>query len=114
MSMYQVQYKNASNTFTDNIEANSHIEIIDLFKDLINAEVTEIREILYTDTTYPKDDENDIKSVSCRLINDSTIYSFKIPKMKKTVTLHELEDFIKIYIKINNKSPKSLKITQNF
>jgi len=115
MPKYQIQYKNNSKTFTETLEAKSHIEIIDLFKSLINAELTEIREVVYTNNTYPKDDGDYIKSVSCLVKNkNQQFYSFKIPKMSKTISETQLQSLVKSYIKIGNKTPYSMKINQNF
>jgi len=115
MPKYQVQYKNNSKTFTDTIYAKSDIQIIDLFQTLVNAELLEIREYVYENNYYPKDDGDYIKSVTCRLTGENnTITSFKVPKIKKTLSSNELKTSIIDYIKIDNKKPKSIKITSRF
>ena len=115
MAKYQVQYKNNSATFTDIFEAKSHIEIINFFEALINAELTEIREIVYTNTTYPKDDGLYYKNVSALLTDEFTsMYSLKIPKVKKSITKEMLFNLIKTYIKLNKKVPKNIKINNLF
>ncbi len=115
MAKYQVQYKNNSKTFNEIFEANSYIEIADLFQGLINCEITEVREIVYTNNHYPIDDGNYIKSVSCFIKgSNNSSYTFKIPKMKKTISETDLTSHIKSYIKIGHKTPQSLKITQKF
>ena len=115
MSKYQVQYKNNSKTFNDILEANSEIEIKSLFQDMINAEITEISEIVYINPTYPKDDGNYIKSVSALIKDDNnSIYSFKIPKLKKTISSQELEKIVSKHIKINNIKPKSVTLKYIF
>jgi len=112
MPKYQIQYKNNSKTFTDILESSSYKEVIDLFKTLYNAELTEIREIVYEDFIYPKDDGDYIKYVSCFLKGDNNvIQTFKIPKLKKTITDNELENLLKTYIKVNNKVPISFRLT---
>jgi hypothetical protein len=115
MARFQVQHKNNSNTFTDIIEANSHIDIINLFQDLVNSEITEIREIIYTNPTYPKDDGLYFKTVSALLVDDkSTMYSLKLPKVKKTLSKETLISLIKTHIKINGKIPIISKINNFF
>lgn len=115
MPKYQVQYKNESHTFTDIFYSESHLQIIDFFQNIINAELLEIREFVYENNFYPKDDGDYINSASCRLTGEfNTITSFKIPKLKKTVTTSYLTSLINEYIKINNSRPKTIKITHNF
>jgi hypothetical protein len=115
MAKFQVQYKNNSATFTDTFEANSHLEIINLFQSLINAELTEIREIVYTNPIYPKDDGLYYKNVSAFLSDEhNTMCTIKIPKVKKSITTELLANLIKSYIKLNGKSPKNIKINNLF
>ena len=115
MPKYQVQYKNNSQVFRDNIHAQSEVQIINLFQDLINAELLEIREYVYENKHYPKDDGNYIKSVSCSMTSElGFLFNLKIPKMKRNITQSRLTQFILDYVKINNKKPKTLKISHNF
>jgi hypothetical protein len=115
MAKYAIQYKNNSKTFNHIIEAKSAVEIKNIFQDLINAELTEINEIVYENPTYPKDDSNYVKSVTC-LLRDKhrKPYSFKVPKLKKTITTSELKNHINSYIKINSQTPYSIELTQYF
>jgi len=115
MAKYQIQFKNNSKTFTETLEAKSHVEIINFFEDIINAELTEIREIVYTNPIYPKDDGLYIKNVSVLLTDDhSSMSSLKIPKMKKSITREQLANLIKQFVKLNQKIPKNLKINGFF
>lgn len=110
MAKYQVQYKNNSSTFTDTFEANSHLDIINFFQVFINAEITEIREIIYTNSFYPKDDGDYIKFAKIRISDDLKIYSFKIPKLKKS-KVNDLVPLVRQYIKLNGKTPKNISKT---
>jgi len=115
MAKYNIQYKNNSKTFNDIIEATSDVEIKNIFQELINAELTEISEVLYENPIYPKDDGNYVKSVTCLLKDNHNLpYSFKIPKLKKTVTSTELKKHIQSNININSKPPYSITLTQYF
>ncbi|MGK0256207.1 MAG: hypothetical protein ACI81I_000819 [Arcobacteraceae bacterium] len=112
MPKYQVQHKNNSRTFNDIFEANSHIEIIDFFQNILNTEITEIKEIIYVNPIYPKDDNNYIKSVSCFLKgSQANFQSIKIPKLKKSIKDDQLTNLIKAHIKVNNKPPISVRFT---
>lgn len=109
MNKYQVQYRNNSKTFVDTLYAKSSVEIISLFQDLINAELTEIREVVYENPIYPKDDGNYGVNTSVRVKHENYLYSFKIPKRKKTLDLSNLDILVKKYIKVNGFSPENVK-----
>jgi hypothetical protein len=82
---------------------------------LINAELTEIREIVYTNPIYPKDDGLYYKNVSALLTDDfNTMYTLKLPKVKKSITRELLSNLIKSHIKLNNEIPKNIKINNLF
>ena len=107
MAKYQIQYKNNSKTHNDVIEANSIVEIKNIFEKLVNCEVTEIREILYENDFYPKDDGDYIKGVTVSLKDDfTTSYNFAIPKLRKTISKEELGNLIKSNLTCNSQPPK--------
>ncbi len=111
MPKYQIQFKNNSKTFTDTLEANSHVEIIDLFKSLINAELTEIREVVYTNNTYPIDDGDYIKGKKIYMTNNKGFSrTVKVPKVKKTIEDEKIEELAFLYLKMNDKSINKLTI----
>ena len=110
MAKFQVQYKNNSKTFNTILEANSYNDIIDLFSDLINCEITEIREIVYENPVYKKDDGNYIKSVVLVLSNDNSYCSIKIPKMKKNLLLTSVSKLVQESLLLSNRKIKNVKI----
>jgi hypothetical protein len=111
MSKFQVQYKNNSQTFTDILPATSYKEIVDLFQDLINAEILEIRKVVYEDNTYPKDDGNYKKNRSMRVYNEKGHFiTFKLPKIKKSLNDEDLTNLSFQYLRISNNKPYKILI----
>jgi len=111
MPKYEIQYKNNSKTFTDILEASSTSNIVDAFKTLYNAELTEIREILYTDRTYPKDDGNYKKTKKILMINEDDFHrTLNIPKVKTTLSDDELLQFALQYLRMNDKKIPNFKL----
>lgn len=109
MPKYQVQYQNNSKTFTDLFEANSETELKSLFVDLINAEILEIREIVYTNNTYPKDDGDYKRPISCSLHGlNGTYYKFKIPKVSKLVSTQQIQSLCESTFKISSLKPQKV------
>ncbi len=114
MPKYQVQYKNNSKTINIILETKSHVEIIDLFKDLINAELTEIREIVYENNKYPKDDGKYIKYMKVTFRDNDISRTIKIPKIKQNISDKEFEKYCLQFLKFKRKTPKFIKISTQF
>lgn len=110
MKKYQVQYKNNSKTFTDTYYAVSDVQLIDLFQDLINAEITEIREVVYENPIYPKDDGNYQKGYKLHFQDEEGFKrTIKIPKVKNSIDINQLTQLAYDHLTMNGKKP--LKIT---
>lgn len=112
--LFQVQYKRDSKTFHDDFEATTYNDILSLFDDLSACEVTEIREYKISNQNYKIDDGNYIKSCSVFVSNEKGSYSFKIPKLKKTISDDELKTYILQYIKIGGLPPNTIKTKKQF
>lgn len=112
MPQFQVQYKYNSKTHTINLTSDSWQKVRDFAQELINGEITEIREFVHQDDTVKKDDGDYVSYSSFFIKDDKDAFSsFKIPKVKKNLTNLQLEDFLKNHIKINSKTPHSVKIS---
>jgi hypothetical protein len=98
---FQVQYKYKSKTFTTNLEANSYRDVLDIFVSLSACEVTEIREFKYISATVIKDDGDYHGSMTAKLSNDKSFGSFKIPKVRKNLSVKTLTDLIINNITLN-------------
>lgn len=109
---YQLQYANQSKTHTSNIETANYQNARNLFDDLFDGELLEIREFQHENKTIKKDDGNYIKYASIFYRGENGVYSsFKIPKLKKTVTDSFLLELFSKSVKINGKKPLSARIT---
>jgi len=107
---YQIQYKIGSVVSVGIYEAISFDKVVFFFRKISEAEILEVREIKYSDKTYPKDDGNYINSLSVFLVGDNnSLYSFKIPKLKKNISRENILSLIKKHIKIRGKIPKKIK-----
>ena len=114
MSSFQVQYKTNSQTHTINLSSDSWQKVRDFAKDLINGEITEIREFIHEDITVKKDDKDYIHSKTLTLKNELAYVSLRIPKIKKTLTDNMLNDLVFSHLQIKNKKPDSVKIATKF
>jgi len=112
---YQIQYKIGSVVSVGIYEAISFDKVIFLFRKLSEAEELEVREIKYSDKTYPKDDGNYASNLSVFLVGDNdSSYSFKIPKLKKNISRENILSLIKKHIKISGKIAKKIKTKSYF
>lgn len=110
MPRYQVQYKNNSKTFNDIFESRSEFDILDFFTNVVNAEVFEIREILYENPTYPKDDGNYRKYIKIKIQRDNYSNSLTIPKVKKTISSQTVLQLVKDYLKLQGLAPTKIDV----
>jgi hypothetical protein len=113
---YQVQYKLNSNTYLDDFEANSHEDIKNLFSDLSSAKITEIRKYKYEGLApIPKDDNNYVDYVKCTAsVTDGFRNTFKIVKVKKTISDQDFQDLVFQHIEIKGKKPDFISTNFNF
>lgn len=111
---YQVQYKANSKTHTLNLSAQSWQHARDFALELINGEITEIREFVHTDDTKKDDDNNYIPYKTLVLRNERGIHSLRIPKVKKSVDDPFIESLAFNHLKLQNKRLNSIKITTKF
>lgn len=103
-NLYQVSYKRNNKTKVEDIYAPSWEVLLDVVDNIIGGEIIEIREYLYCDySTF--DFSSDVnKNQKVRLIKgQNSVYSFTIPKVKKTKTL--TADDIKNTFEINDSLP---------
>lgn len=114
MSKYQVLYKYNTKSFVDIFEAPNVDSVLSFFDDISATEIVEVREFVFELSQYKEDDGNYIHSSSIKISSDNFFYSFKIPKLKKTVNDTELSNYIKQYLKSKNESIKTIKITTNY
>lgn len=114
--IFQLLYTINSKTHYVELEADNYQEIKDFFYSCLVGDLIEIREIEYTDNKIIEDDLNYIHSAQVKLsTQDNKIsYSFKIPKLRKTIKDNELLNITKQFIKINNLLPELVKTTLNF
>lgn len=114
MDKYQIQYKYGTKTFVDTLEFKSFESIFTFFDGISACEVTEVREYVYENQVYKEDDNNYIHSASLSLYDDNFKHTFKIPKLKKTVTDTELKNFVSQHLKIGQNTIKSIKISKKY
>lgn len=114
--IYQVLYNINTKTHYVELEANNYEEIRDFFYNCLVGDLIEIREIEYTKDSFVKDDLNYIHSAQIKLFSKDkmTSYSFKIPKLKKSIEESQLLNFIKQFVKVDNFIPETIKIALNF
>lgn len=112
---YQLQYANQSKTHTSNIETANYQNARNLFDDLFDGELLEIREFQHENKTIKKDDGDYIKYKSIFYRGENGVYSsFKIPKVKKNITDDFILSLFSSTVKILNKKPLSAQITTKF
>jgi hypothetical protein len=116
MPRYQITYSNNSKTQYLELHADNYELIKNLVSALIVGELLEIREIQHEDKTIIEDDKNYIHSANVKIYTNNRIYfnSFKIPKLKKTITDTELENYVISNIRLNGLIPEMLQITRNY
>jgi hypothetical protein len=116
MGKYQITYNTNGKTLYSELHADNYQNIVDVFYELFSGELLEIREILHEDKAINEDDKNYIHSANIKVISSSKNYgySFKIPKLKKTISEEDLKNMIFSYVKIDSLKPDSLKITTNY
>lgn len=99
---YQVQYKRNSKTYIEDFYADSISGIYNLFKNIINGEIIEIRKYALVDSTIKADDGNYGKRIGAYITDDSSYMSFSIPKSKKGLSLLEIKSYIVSYLDFHN------------
>lgn len=114
MNKYQVQYVYFTKTFVDDFYALTHDDLLVFFDNVSACEVLEIREYVYEDDTYPLDDGNYIKYATVQLWSDASKHTFRILRIKKTLSEDELLTFVKTFIKVKNSIPQSAKLTYKY
>lgn len=116
MPMYRVQLKQGSRTIVNHLEADSWEDIKAFYEAVSTMKVSEILEVKYSDDTQPPvDDFNYRKLFKGVIRNEEQRISKQIilHNIKKTVTLKELYQYIKKYLKINSFKVDSV-LTQLF
>lgn len=106
---YQLQYANQSKTHTSNIETANYQNARNLFDDMFDGELLEIREFQHEDKTIKKDDGNYIKNLKIMLFDNDTTNTFRIPKMKKSISESQVVTLFSNLVKINGLKPKKVK-----
>lgn len=112
MSKYQVTYKANNKTYYADLEANSELDIINLFEKISSAELYEIRKYVYeSSNTEILKSNMDNKNVFVKAFNENNqMLDIKIPLLKDTVTENLLINHIKNSIKINSKNITSISL----
>ena len=116
MGKFQITYNTNGKTLYSELHADNYQNIVDVFYELFSGELLEIREILHEDKTIKEDDKNYIHSSNIKITSSlkNYSYSFKIPKLKKTVIEDDLKNYVFSYVKIDSLKPDLIKITTNY
>lgn len=114
MPFFQVQYKTNSQTHTINLSCDDWQKARDFAQDIINGEITEIREFLYEDTRIKKDDKDYIHSKTITMKNEYGYISLRISKIKKSIEDNVLTQLVFNHLQIRSKKPDSVKISTKF
>ena len=111
MPQFQVQYKYNSKTHTINLTSDSWQKVRDFAQELINGEITEIREFIHQDDTVKKDDGDYKNRLNIVLYNDGFQNAFRLSKIKKNIDEKEALNLASNFLKFRGKTPNSIKIS---
>lgn len=114
MPQFQVQYKTNSQTHTINVSSDSWQKVRDFAKEIINGEITEIREFLEEDNRIKKDDKDYVHSKTITMKNEYGYVSLRVPKIKKSLDDNVLQNLVFNHLQIKNKKVDSVKIATKF
>lgn len=115
MPKYQVQLKQGKDVKNVEVFAQNHANVLAFFEAVSTMKVFQIKEIKYTAPTdiIPIDDFNYHPVVKTLAHIDSTNESFQMlfNNVKKTINEHELFNFMKTYLEIDNIAIDSIMCT---
>ena len=106
MPMYRVQLKQGSRTIVNHIEADNWEDVLNFFNAISTMKVSEILEVRYSDDARPPIDDFNYKKLFKGIIRSSEARVSRqiiLHNIKNSVTLDELANYIKQYLKIEGK-----------
>lgn len=114
-NLFQVQYKRNGKTYVEDYHCKNWNILLNALSNIIDGEITEIREYLYSDSKRNIKQFTDVSSgVSVYVSDNSSRYSFKITNLKTSVSYSKLLTHIKDTFTISNKPIKLEKINLKY
>jgi len=106
MPMYRVQLKQGSRTIVNHLEADSWEDILSFYNAVSTMKVTEILEVKYSDDNQPPIDDFNYKRLFKGIIRNEDLKISRqiiLHNIKKSISVDELSNYIKSYLKIRGK-----------
>ncbi|NPA44160.1 MAG: hypothetical protein GXO49_01360 [Chlorobi bacterium] len=112
--MYRIQLKQGSRTIVNHLEADTWEDILNFYNSVSTMQVSEILEVKYSNDSKPPIDDFNYKKLFKALIrNEESHISRQIilHNIKTTVSLKDIYQYIKQYLKINGKKVDGVLVT---
>lgn len=115
LNKYQIQYKVDDKTYVEDFYAKDYVTLLESAKNLIDGEITEIRDYQHIDNTVKTEfSTTSYKYISFFVSDDTSKHSFKVTKVKHAINHNELLTHVKNTFTLQGKPLKDENIQIKF
>lgn len=112
---YQLLYKVNSRSHHIELEATDFTIVKDFFENVLQRDLYEIRHHVHNDDSLKLDNADYVSYKSCYVKGlNGAINSFKVPKIKRTISNNQFEQLVYENVNVNGQKIKSIRVTTKF